>query len=710
MLYIKKIRLKNFLNIKECDLDTDNQIIVISGPSGSGKSAVFEAIRTIISSKKRSDRFLEYVRQGCERAEIYLEAEIHGKDYIFEVEINARRGAAFGLTIKQEDHEYKNTEAQDLIKSLDLDYYSDIILTMQGDQDITELSPAARSEYLKRLLNFDFSQQLKRAREEVSQFESRIIELQKDEAVKTALIDAKSRSKKEPIDVTKYDDSKLREIEKELTIEVAGFNSQRNCLIEFQNKKSSLQTTQGAIIKKISTLDNQITEIKSKLLRNDEILAEVEECNKKVDELSLKKSVYESNVLKAKKLVEDHQKDYDSQVKYYGIIHESFIEASRLKKLLNEGKCPHCGQETTTHTEVVLKDFIAEISKTEQGIIEYLESIEKIVIYLTLRLREMEEAVNNSQELLKSSQELLKEKETDLSLLIRRTIDFENQSKTLLSNMNTDSEVDGLEKNNLVREKRRLIGEQQDLDEKILQIDNEIGQIDLSLFETVCQRLSAVTQNIRQMEGLRQEAETIIKDNISLSNDIVSLKTELDLIKEEYGKIQRDIDCRNDAIKILEKDLPNYMIVKTCASLESEMNEFIHSIFPKYCVRLQQKKGGTEFFYTQDISLKETSINSWINSKMSSGFEKAMLTLAFKVSLCKMYDLRFCVLDECDKAADDESSEKLFEQVIGDEIFEQIWIISHKKSTCQLVMDNAMDGKLFYVRGGTFTEEDSIYD
>jgi chromosome segregation ATPase len=140
------------------------------------------------------------------------------------------------------------------------------------------------------------------------------------------------------------------------------------------------------------------------------------------------------------------------------------------------------------------------------------------------------------------------------------------------------------------------------------------------------------------------------------------------------------------------------------------MNNFIQNIFPTYSVQLQNSRRGCEFFYTKDNSIVEGQKrnNAYINSKMSSGFEKALLTMAFKVSLCQLYGLNTFVGDEIDGAADDESSEKLFEQLVESSIFDQIFLISHKKNACQTIMENVSDCRVYTAQLGKFQLTESI--
>ena len=173
---------------------------------------------------------------------------------------------------------------------------------------------------------------------------------------------------------------------------------------------------------------------------------------------------------------------------------------------------------------------------------------------------------------------------------------------------------------------------------------------------------------------------------------------------ESYRK---NLISYSDCIEIFEKTFPNYLIVKTCAKLEKAINNFIQTIFPEMEVRLFQNKQGVEFFYTPERSkIKKWVKENLLNAKNASGFEKAALSMSFKVALLKAYDIPFAFLDEVDSAADDENSENMFKAIITNSIFEQLFIISHKYSVRDSIVTIAPKANVYYVSKGSFTTEE----
>ena len=85
---------------------------------------------------------------------------------------------------------------------------------------------------------------------------------------------------------------------------------------------------------------------------------------------------------------------------------------------------------------------------------------------------------------------------------------------------------------------------------------------------------------------------------------------------------------------------------------------------------------------------------------MSSGLERYILSLAFKVSLAESYKLDLFVGDEIDQSANDQDAKILTDMLINSKSFKQLFIISHKNEILDYIKENykcnvykAEDGK-----------------
>ena len=240
----------------------------------------------------------------------------------------------------------------------------------------------------------------------------------------------------------------------------------------------------------------------------------------------------------------------------------------------------------------------------------------------------------------------------------------------------------------LVESESAITNEQRDLEKSLkeyeeLNKDLQNGQI----------QLNEITKQI----SLR---DNIIKANDIIANEITALNIDSEIVQKSIEQAEKDEKVYKEAFTLLSKNLPDYLTVKTCDLLQEEMNNFIHVVFPEMEIRLFQNKKGIEFFYTKEQNYNKEDMS---NAKMASGFEKDLLTLAFKVALCKLYCLPFAFFDEPDGHSSDGNAERLFKSLFTNGIFEQVFFISHKSGVRDIVKSNAEGVRTYYVEHGKFS-------
>ncbi len=168
MIELKKISIENFCNIKKTELDLSHFVTILQGSNGQGKSAVVDAISLCISDKKRSGKMSDYIRQGQDSSHIILEAALYDKPMVVDLSIAKLNNR----TITYDGKTYKNTEAAEFLKKQEFDYYADLMFMLQNEEDLSQLSPVNRAEYLKKLLNFDFTDQIETVNNDIDQLKT----------------------------------------------------------------------------------------------------------------------------------------------------------------------------------------------------------------------------------------------------------------------------------------------------------------------------------------------------------------------------------------------------------------------------------------------------------------------------------------------------------------------------------------------------------
>ena len=300
----------NFTCVSDAEFDfSDDKTILLIGKNGQGKSSILSAIALCLTGETRGTQFKDLIKLGKDSSFVKLNALINNKPLDIEVTLHIKNGRV--RTIKYEDKIYINTDANDLIKSLEIDFYANIMLSIQGkSEDITNQGPAERKYYLQKLLNFDFYEKLQPYKDKVTNLNDTIDEIEKSIKVNEELISQKKKEIKDEIDFF-FTDGDIINLQKKigsLTQEIDEF---------------------GDNISKRNTLINEFTKIKSQV---SDLNNEKSQNNIKIKNLNEKKAEYDN--------LENEIKEADSKItEETQKLERANLECSDAKKVLdNPGK------------------------------------------------------------------------------------------------------------------------------------------------------------------------------------------------------------------------------------------------------------------------------------------------------------------------------------------------------------------------------------
>ena len=356
--------------------------------------------------------------------------------------------------------------------------------------------------------------------------------------------------------------------------------------------------------------------------------------------------------------------------------------------MIERGVCPECGQSTCG---------------MDHSVVEYDKNTNSCEI---IRLKEEDESINFA---ITDDRRKKEEVRKNISSLISKKAAAEANLASLRSTYNVlKAKVMPLD-----------VYEQLESDLKNAEVDQaalvdaynkilselESHKDALSSQDFVEKRYEAVKADIKAFDNVMVFNDAAQKQIEQYDEDIENSEMNIEEIKNIVASLTKDIECYNEVKKVLDKELPNFLIVKTCSKLESEMNVFVQEVFPEFRIRLLQSKRGVEFFYTVDANNNMEDVKTLINSKMASGYERSVLGIAFKVALCRAYGLTFAALDEIDSAASDDNSMKTFSSLINSNVFDQMIFITHKEPTKEMIRSLADDVTCYHVEGGVFTNE-----
>jgi DNA repair exonuclease SbcCD ATPase subunit len=692
------------MNISSADLDLDGKIIIISGKSGQGKSAVIDALALCLSSKKRSALYSEYVKQGCTHSKVILDCIINNEPVNFNLQINLVRGTPFQMNLTYKGKVYKNTEATEILQSFDIEYYADIIFSMQSDdfKDITQLSPTQRANYLQRLLNFDFLEEKEALKKNIDDFTAKLLKISNDLSLFTQLKEKEELEKENLItiktDITEIEKYKKNIEENQKLIAKAQedqikINELNKLFNENAEKLNNLFEEETELKSQFNTLHNHSIDIK----KYEDEIENLEEnrivLRKELRKLDMDKNAEDTRITALNKQIketnEERKKDSEISKK---LIH--------IQTLYKDKKCPHCGQDTTTHALLELTSLLATTSYKSNS---KVPSIEHAISYFEKKIIEYDADLFSFEHMKSTINEEIIKVISEISI---KQSNLSTYEKTIASTQTKidNSNYDPLELVRLQSELTKLAENRTNLILDQDQIKYDLSKFSVYNISDISDKIVKLTNIINEYEASIQKNNEIKERNKKREESIKNYQIKIDEQSKESGDITSQLNIHNEAYNILDKTLPNYMVINTCSKLQEEMNNFIQSIFPTYEVRLSNSKKGCEFFYTKDRTIIEQDKkknNAWINSKMSSGFEKAALTLSFKVSLAQLYSLNIIIGDEIDQNADNESSEKLFENLITLP-FDQLFLITHKNEIKEFINENLSDVKNYEVKAGVF--------
>lgn len=684
MIKLFTLDLENFMCVSKAHLDfTDQKVILLLGDNGNGKSTVLDAIALCLTETKRGDTYKDYIKRGEKESKVILSAEIKGFPILFDITIN-ETGTALDRKVTYKGSTYVNSNVTMLLESLDLFYFGDIIMSTQGDTDITKLTPAKRASYLQKLLNFSFEN-------EVTFCKNKLDELKNFISKNESQIDFNENS----ISIKK---SQIQEVPNDIySKRIDDLNNAINIikenLLKYNNlidKQNSLNNKRNKITNKKYSLSSQITSLEKRISELPQLKNSINDYDKKsseyIEEVSKKNSEVavvnnELTRLNTDKVTYDNNKNSIFQRKV-----ELNSEYTTIKKhldLIEKGRCPECGHEFTnadkTEYESKSNQLLSQIEILSKSDTDNQLKLDKIIEDIQ-KNNSLATQYNNDIINLNNNIKLIK---TYKEKANNDIIAIENETKDL-TKLKEDFDY-------IKNDEQQVLQEQENLNKSLntyKQLNNDLqnAQVELS--------------NLTKQLSIR---ENIIKSNQLISSEIKQLQNNISELRLKIEDFHKSEKIYKEVYTLLSKNFPDYLTVKTCDLLEQEMNNFIHIVFPNFEVKLFQNKKGVEFFYTTDKFTKDMKKDEMSNAKMASGFEKDLLSLSFKVALCKAYNLPFAFFDEADGHSSDKNAEKVFKSLFTNGIFEQVFLISHKAGVRDIVKSNADNVRTYFVDHGKFS-------
>jgi exonuclease SbcC len=167
---LKYLKLKNINSIENAEIDFTkfhNSLFLITGPTGSGKTTIIDAICAALYNKtprlKTSAKGL--LRNGAKEGEIELVFEINSKEYIARWKAKRNKDIIIKTTLQSEETEIDKHVSKEVEKILKLDFYqfTKAIVLAQGEFDaFLSANSTEKTEILKNILELDEYEKISR--------------------------------------------------------------------------------------------------------------------------------------------------------------------------------------------------------------------------------------------------------------------------------------------------------------------------------------------------------------------------------------------------------------------------------------------------------------------------------------------------------------------------------------------------------------------
>jgi DNA repair exonuclease SbcCD ATPase subunit len=694
-----KFKAKNFKNLVDTEIDFSNYNL-ISGDNGSGKSSILQGI-TYCLTDRLPEKLSEYIRWGEKQFELVLDFEHNSNRYHYAVKYS--NASKKELTVNDKDF-FRGSDATNQISKLvnaDLLLYSSISEQGQSYSILLE-SPAERLKKFKSILGIDKLIKI-------------VEDLKKDISTKKVECEVVKKeidllSSREFTFLEEFVLNDISEVKKSLDIQESYreiFNNNENLrkqyeleLDKYSRDLITLESLKKDLIEKTSKL-NSLNKENFNESKYNTLLLKSKQLELDKSEYLNKKSNWEKYENTKKNLFnkKDSVNDKKSAIKLYRVssldfddsylkeLNERILDRSfNLKTLKNherlakEGKCSTCGQDFKHDVKSIISDI--NDLESEISILKDEYQTKKSI---------WDELQKKNQDNLKNK-EIIQVYENELEGILKEieSLVVVTEPTEIKFDFTFLSELDILEKQKLEYDKiKNLIDSlQKEIETLKFQIDSLLSiskpiqpiydkhlfnetiydslKKELNVYEEKQSRLKFIQEHNKKIEQEEENNKTLIKNKETI-----------------YYSTMGDISILEESRNIIDKQFSSYLIEKGTQYVEYKMNNFFQKCYSRYTVffRQTESKNSIDFFYN-DINGKGGS------ASLCSGFEKQLLSVAFRVALASITGIGFLILDEIDSDASEENSISLYSNLIDSNLFSQIISISHKNDTKEYLLNN----------------------
>lgn len=639
---IKKLELIDFMKFNHKVFNFADDLAIVIGGNGTGKSSILEALALSFQVKDRGSSVQRYIRHGKTSATVKLTCNWLGKDLVIESTFATAGARRIHRVVTYDGNTYEDTRANNYL----LEFFDNrslvVAFALQGNEKFLTTSRTTNLKNLINLLQLDFSKELVYTKGQVNTFEKEktevLNEINRQQGAYEVLIKNKEQTdsrlvelKKQlelvengvPVDINNLD-TQLFELKNNLQEILKAKQSSDNLLLNLNAAKSQLQTNKN----NLQNVDNQLSNLPVDADIQD--TKETEDLISKLNQeiLDLQNTI--SQIGQASTEVNNNLTVLRTK--------QSF-ELKR-KQQLADGICPTCLQK-------VEKAASLELDQKIQQITTDMENLEKT-------LQEKGQAKLDAEKQLNEVKQQGVAADKQLNEIQKKNAEIEH-SKAL---------------------KETLLGSKKSLEQLISSSQTTVDDLQKQYSESVVDRSQEISEyqnKINEIESQKTNALNLSQQKISVKNGISECEQLLNRLKNDIEITKQNIDAKTASLETIQKDIEKWTKAQETFTLlpKIHLKTFIDDIkvvcssiaaeFGYKGIDILSDEKGIDFIL-QDWPLEDvTEANT--EYEMCSAFERNLINLSLVYALSRMFRVPFVCIDELDSSADIENTAKLGELV-----------------------------------------------
>ena len=639
--YFKSLELENFMIFPHKVLNFAEDLSLIVGRNGSGKSAILDALALSFQVKERTTSVQNYIHCGQNVAKLRLTCSWMNQDLIIESIFTAKGARRIQRNVYYNGQTYQDTVANKFL----LEFFDNSVVTvafaMQGNEKFLTASKALNLKNMINLLQLDFTKELLYSKEQGQTFEkaktNSLGSINKQQGSKEILL-SNIQTYKNQLETLKSEKAYLDNTQVESTDQLD------TLIIEKRLQLKKLQDVQNDTIEKLNTKNQLKTQLDNTHLDIQRIEAQLVQIPS-LDVQDVLAFIQKSNELNTE--ITNLQNRFNEILEQINELNVTIantrttqrIELDRFSKL-QSGICPTCSQQIAQNITIDLNTKIKELA-------EDIEKFEKNLNDLTQTRNQINTDINTKNQELHENQQAQQRVE-----IHNKTVESNSQLKTTLE----DSKA---------RLQAALVDLQQRYDAAVAEYEKcstdsspDIQKLNTELTSLESQRgVILDLQNKRQLntvsiqnceQGISQAEGQLSQVEVSIQDESTALQKSQDSI-EVWKQAQ-------DVFNLLPKlYLKQFLkdIESVCSSIVSQFG------YPSLKVDSDEK--GISFFLIRFVPGTANQIE--VPYEMCSAFEKNLINLSLIYTLTRMFRAPFVCIDELDASADVENTQKLGELI-----------------------------------------------